>query len=68
MKILEYAPAYLIGVLLVCAMIYAVGYYFNGSTPGRPLLHVFGGRQWSYRFHKYASFHPQATSGFSDSL
>jgi hypothetical protein len=32
-----------IGVLIVWALIFAVGYVFKGSTPGYPLLHVFGG-------------------------
>ena len=43
MKSLNTLTAYLIGVLLVWTVIFAVGYYLNGSTPSRPLLHVFGG-------------------------
>jgi hypothetical protein len=35
--------AYVIGVLIVWAVIFAVGYFRNGSTPGHPILHVFGG-------------------------
>lgn len=35
--------SYVIGVLIVWALIFAVGYVFKGSTPGYPLLHVLGG-------------------------
>jgi hypothetical protein len=35
--------AYVIGVLIVWAAILAAGYFFEGSTPGHPILHVFGG-------------------------
>jgi hypothetical protein len=35
--------SYVIGVLIVWALIFAVGYVLKGSTPGYPLLHVFGG-------------------------
>jgi hypothetical protein len=31
------------GVLIVGAVIIAVGYFLNGPTPGYPILHVFGG-------------------------
>jgi hypothetical protein len=34
---------YVTGVLAVWAAIFVVGYFLHGSTPGRPLLHVFGG-------------------------
>jgi hypothetical protein len=37
--------AYVIGVLLVWAMIFVVGYFVRGSTPGKPLLRVVGGFQ-----------------------
>jgi hypothetical protein len=43
MKALNTLTAYVIGVLIVWAAIFAVGYYRNGSTPGYPILHVFGG-------------------------
>jgi hypothetical protein len=33
----------LIGVVMVWAVIFTVGYFLKGSTPGYPLLHVFGG-------------------------
>jgi hypothetical protein len=36
-------PGYVAGVLVVWVIIFAVGYFLHGSTPGRPLLHVFGG-------------------------
>jgi hypothetical protein len=35
--------AYVIDVLIVWAVIFAVGYFLKGITPGHPLLHVFGG-------------------------
>ncbi len=35
--------AYVIGVFLVGGGIFLVGYIYRGSTPGYPLLHVFGG-------------------------
>jgi hypothetical protein len=34
---------YVIGVLIVWAVIFVVGYFLKGSTPGHPALHVFGG-------------------------
>ncbi len=34
---------YVIGVLTVWAVIFAVGYFRTGSTPGYPVLHVFWG-------------------------
>ncbi len=34
---------YVIAVLVVWAVIFGVGYCVTGPTPGRPLLHVFGG-------------------------
>ncbi len=43
MKVLNTLTAYVIGVLIVWAVIFAVGYFRCGSTPGYPLLHVFGG-------------------------
>jgi hypothetical protein len=36
-------PGYVVGVLLVWAVIFAVGYVTRGPTPDYPLLHVFGG-------------------------
>jgi hypothetical protein len=35
--------SYLVGVLVVWTAIFAGGYFLKGSTPGYPLLHVFGG-------------------------
>jgi hypothetical protein len=35
--------AYIIGVFIVWAAIFAVGYFVRGPTPGRPVLHVFAG-------------------------
>jgi hypothetical protein len=49
LKSLDTLTAYVIGVLIVWAVIFAVGYVLKGSTPGYPLLHVFGGfllRDW----------------------
>jgi hypothetical protein len=43
MKSLNTLTAYVIGVLIVWAAIFAVGYFLKGSTPGHPALHVFGG-------------------------
>jgi hypothetical protein len=43
MKSSNTLTAYVIGVLIVWAVIFAVGYFLKGSTPGYPLLHVFGG-------------------------
>ncbi len=43
MKSLNTLTAYVIGVLIVWAVIFAVGYLLNGSTAGHPILHVFGG-------------------------
>ena len=43
MRFLNALPGYVAGVLVVWTMILAVGYFFHGSTPGRALLHVFGG-------------------------
>jgi hypothetical protein len=34
---------YVIGVLIVWAVIFVVGYFLKVSTPGHPALHVFGG-------------------------
>jgi hypothetical protein len=43
MRSLNSLPAYVVGVLIVWAAIFAIGYLVHGPTPGRPLLHVFGG-------------------------
>jgi hypothetical protein len=43
MKSLNTLNAYVVGVLIVWAAIFAVGYFVKGSTPGYPVLHVFGG-------------------------
>jgi hypothetical protein len=43
MKSLNTLPAYVIGVLVVWSAIFIVGYFVRGSTPGYPMLHVFGG-------------------------
>jgi hypothetical protein len=42
-KSLNTLAAYVIGVLVVWAAIFAVGYFRNGSTVGHPLLHIFAG-------------------------
>jgi hypothetical protein len=34
---------YLIAVLVTWVLIFAVGYFFYGPTPGRPVLHAFAG-------------------------
>jgi hypothetical protein len=41
MKSLHTLPV--LGVLIAWAVIFAVGYFLHGSTPGHPILHVFGG-------------------------
>jgi hypothetical protein len=43
MKSLNTFSAYVIGVFVVWAAIFVVGYFLKGSTPGYPALHVFGG-------------------------
>jgi hypothetical protein len=43
MRFLNTIPGYVVCVLIVWAVIFAVGYFLHGSTPGHPLLHVFGG-------------------------
>jgi hypothetical protein len=43
MKSLNSLTAYVISVLLVWALIFGIGYFRHGSTPGYPVLHVFGG-------------------------
>jgi uncharacterized membrane protein SpoIIM required for sporulation len=43
MKFLNTLPGYVVGVLIVWALIFAGGYFFHGSTPGHPVLHVFAG-------------------------
>jgi hypothetical protein len=43
MTSLNTLSAYVIGVLIVWAVIFAGGYFLKGSTPGHPALHVFGG-------------------------
>jgi hypothetical protein len=34
---------YVIAVLVTWMLLFAIGYFFYGPTPGRPALHVFGG-------------------------
>jgi hypothetical protein len=34
---------YVIAVVLVWMLLFVVGFFFFGPTPGRPALHVFGG-------------------------
>ena len=34
---------YVIGVLGTWVLIFVIGYFFYGSTPGHPAVHVFGG-------------------------
>ncbi len=43
MKSLNTLTGYVIGVLIVWAVIFVVGYFLYGSTPCHPILHVFGG-------------------------
>ena len=43
MKYLNIFTSYVIGVLVVWAVIIAAGYFLKGSTAGHPILHVFGG-------------------------
>jgi len=35
--------SYVIGVLVASASLFAIGYFQYGSTPGHPILQVFGG-------------------------
>ena len=42
-KFFNTLAGYVTGVLAVWAAIFVVGYFLHGSTPGHPLLHVFGG-------------------------
>jgi hypothetical protein len=42
-KSLNTLTAYVIGVLIVWVVIFAIGYLRNGSTVGHPVLHVVGG-------------------------
>jgi hypothetical protein len=34
---------YVIAVFVAWMLLFAIGYFFYGRTPGRPALHVFGG-------------------------
>jgi hypothetical protein len=34
---------YVMGVLVAWILLFAIGYFFYGSTPGHPAVHVFGG-------------------------
>ena len=34
---------YVIGVLVAWMLLFAIGYFLHGSTPGYPVLHVFAG-------------------------
>ncbi len=43
MKSLNSLRAYVIGVLIAWAAVFVAGYLTHGSTPGYPVLHVFGG-------------------------
>jgi hypothetical protein len=43
MKSLNTLTAYVIGVFVVWAAIFTVGYFVKGSTPGYPMLHIFFG-------------------------
>lgn len=43
MNFLNSLGGYVIGVLVVWAAIFVVGYVLYGSTPCHPVLHVFGG-------------------------
>jgi hypothetical protein len=43
MRSLHSLSAYVIGVLVVWAVIFVLGYFVHGPTPGHPMLYVFGG-------------------------
>jgi hypothetical protein len=43
MKFLNTLPAYICGVVIAWTLVFVVGYLRHGSTPGHPILHVFGG-------------------------
>lgn len=43
MRSLHSLTAYVIGVLVVWAAIFVIGYFVHGPTPGHPLLCVFTG-------------------------
>jgi hypothetical protein len=43
MRFFHTLSGYVTAVLIVWAAIFVVGYFRHGSTPGYPLLHVFGG-------------------------
>ena len=43
MRYLNTLTAYVIGVLIVWAAIFLVGYFLKGSSVGHTMLHVFGG-------------------------
>jgi hypothetical protein len=43
MRSLRRLPAYVVGVSVVWAAIFAIGALVHGPTPGHPVLHVFGG-------------------------
>ena len=43
MKSINTLTPYVIGVLIVRAAIFAIGYVTTGPTSGHPVLHVFGG-------------------------
>jgi hypothetical protein len=43
MRLSHTLGGYVAGVLVVWAAIFVVGYFLHGSTPGHPILHVFGG-------------------------
>ena len=35
--------SYVIGVLVACILLFTIGYFRYGGTPGHPALQVFGG-------------------------
>jgi hypothetical protein len=43
MKYLNTLSGYVVTVLAVWILIFVIGYYRSGSTPGHPVLHVFAG-------------------------
>lgn len=43
MRFFHTLGGYVTGVLVVWAAIFVIGYFLPGSTPGPPILHVFGG-------------------------
>ena len=59
--------AYIVGVVLVWVMIFAVAYIGHGPTPGYPLLYIFGGFVLGMiSMYIGIRLHPPRKSGGSD--